>query len=73
MSKSLTILGALVIGAVMIWAVAVQITESRIERDALEDRIDNINTSREIDNEVDQLTPADRLRELCQRLSACDE
>lgn len=72
MSKSLTILGALVIGAVMIFAVAVYWTETRIERDALEDRIDNINTSREIDNEVDQLTPADRLRELCHRLSACD-
>lgn len=72
MTRALVILGALVIGAVMIFAVAVQITESRIERDALEGRIDNINTSREIDNEVDQLTPADRLRELCQRLSACD-
>lgn len=72
MTRALIVLGALVIGGVMIWAVAVQITESRIERDALEDRIDNINASREIDNEVDQLTPADRLRELCQRLSACD-
>ena len=72
MTRALTILGALTIGAAMIFAVAVYWTEARIERDTLGDRIDNINTSREIDNEVDQLTPADRLRELCQRLSACD-
>lgn len=69
------VLPSVIVGT-MILAVVIYISDAeraKNERDALDGRIDNINTSREIDNEVDQLTPADRLRELCQRLSACDQ
>jgi uncharacterized membrane protein YiaA len=64
----------LVVGGVMVAGVVnylVGVTRAKSELNAAERRIENIQTSQEIEDAVENLDPDAHWLELCERLSAC--
>lgn len=72
--KMILLAGSAVIGVTMLAAVVAYVTSAeraKVERDTLERRLGHLETSREIENAVQNLDPDAHWLELCERLSAC--
>lgn len=76
MSVWLKLILPAVIGTVMLGGVVTYVTSAeraKLERDSAEQRIENIKTSQEIEDAVENLDPDAHWLELCERLSACGD
>jgi len=58
-----------VVAAVVAYVTSAE--RAKVERDTLERRLGHVETSREIENAVQNLDPDAHWLELCERLSAC--